>query len=216
MNQSSGFFHKIHAHESAGSSSAESTYTCHKCQNDKRVQVDARKGNTELPKCKKALEALKSLYSGKRRKIGKEEKQKHLKKIPRAPLVVPLRRSVRNAERISNLALQNSKVKRRKKRKHAKPKKDLFEILKLNKCIWQKKRTTVIRSYWLNGLRLLGRTDDKEVMEFRSKNLVLSGKVTDITDKPKCSLCNELEYTSKLNYVACEICGGNNLLLQFT
>ncbi|KAI3461148.1 hypothetical protein Pfo_017811 [Paulownia fortunei] len=201
-----GFFHKRHAQKSAGSITVESAYTCHKCQDGKSVQIDARKGKSELPKCKKALKALKPLCSGKGKKMGNEKQPEHSKKIRRVPLVIPLRRSARNAERILKLSLQNTNVKKRKRGKQTKPKKG--ELKKLNNSIRRKKRTTVNSSYWLNGLWLSRRTNDERLMHFRSKMLlVLSGEETSISDKPKCSLCGELEYSSKLNYVACEICG---------
>ncbi|KAL7084603.1 hypothetical protein ACP275_14G232700 [Erythranthe tilingii] len=197
-----GFFHKIHAHESGGSSTAESTYTCHECQDRKVVQVDAGKGKTELPKRKKKMKAPKPLDSKKGKAISKEEHPVDLKTIPEDPVVAPARGSVRNAERISKLVQQSRKIKKRKRNKR---KKDLLK--KLSKRIRRKKRTPVNSSYWLNGLHLSRRTNDDRVMDFRSKKLLLlCGEAIPDSDEPKCSLCGELEYTPEMNYVACEIC----------
>ncbi|KAI3450013.1 hypothetical protein Pfo_006678 [Paulownia fortunei] len=201
-----GFFHKRHVRKSAGSITTECTYTCHKCQGGKFVKIDSRKGKSESPKLKNVSKRLKPLRSGKGKKTGKEKRPVNSKNTKGVPLVVPLRRSARNAERIAKLSLQNTKVKKRKKGKKAKSEKGMSK--KPKNSSWKKKRTPVNSSYWLNGLRLSRRPNDERLMHFRSRMLlVLSGEVTSVHDKPKCSLCEELEHKPELNYLACEICG---------
>ncbi|KAG8388962.1 hypothetical protein BUALT_Bualt02G0179800 [Buddleja alternifolia] len=223
FSDASGFFHKRHVKKSAGSITSECTYSCQKCLGGKFAKIDAGKEISKSTQLKNASKRLKPLRSGKEKKKGKEKKPVKSKKRKRVPLVVvPLRRSARNAERISKLPLQNTKVKKRKKGKQAKSwkgkqaesgkgkqaKSGKRKSRKLNNGSRQKKRTPVYNSYWLNGLQLSRRPNDEKVVHFRSRMLlVLSGQVTSVVDKPKCSLCCELQYKSELNYVACEICG---------
>ncbi|KAL3828221.1 hypothetical protein ACJIZ3_017023 [Penstemon smallii] len=199
-----GFFHKRHLRKSAGPIVAECIYTCHKCQSENLVKVYARRGKSKVPKLKDAPKRLKLLRSRKGKKSGKEKQPVNSKNKKGVPLAVPLRRSTRNAERTLKLSVQITKVKKRKKRKQVKSEKG--KLNKPNNSSWKKKRTPVNSSYWLNGLRLSRRPNDERLMHFRTKMLVLSGEVNSVDDKPKCSLCSELEYASRLNYVSCEIC----------
>ncbi|PIM98638.1 hypothetical protein CDL12_28880 [Handroanthus impetiginosus] len=204
--QCKGFFHKRHVRKSAGSIITECAYTCHKCWGRKFVKIDARKGKSETPKLKNASKRLKPLRSGKVKKTGKEKQSVKSKNRKGVPLVVPLRRSARHAERIAKLSLQKTKVKKRKRGRKAKSEKGKLKKPKVSS--WKKKRTPVNSSYWLNGVWLSRRPNDERSMHFRSRMLlVLSGEEASIHDNPKCSLCGELEHKSVLNYVACEICG---------
>ncbi|KAL7113497.1 hypothetical protein ACP275_04G064700 [Erythranthe tilingii] len=195
-----GFFHKRHIRKSAGSVTTECTYTCHKCQSGKLVKVDTREGISESSKLKK------SFHSRKGKKKGKEKPKVNPKGRKGVPLAVPLRRSARNAARVTKLALKNTKVKKRKRGRKAKAEKVMPKKSK-NKSL-KNKRTPVNSSYWLNGLQFSRRPNDERLTHFRNRMLlVLSGEVTSFQDKPKCSLCSEVEHKSVLNYVSCEICG---------
>ncbi|KAK4419608.1 DDT domain-containing protein PTM [Sesamum alatum] len=201
-----GFFHKRHARKSAGSITTECIYTCHKCQDGKFMKSDAREGKSESLKSKYASKEVKPLRSGKGKKRGKAKRPVNSKNTKKVTLVVPLRRSARNAERIAKLSLQKTKVKKRKKGKQAKSGKG--KSGKPKSVFSKKKRTPVNSSYWLNGVQLSRRPNDERLMYFRSRMLlVLSGEVPSGRDKPKCSLCSEVDYKSELNYLACEICG---------
>ncbi|KAK6144076.1 hypothetical protein DH2020_020896 [Rehmannia glutinosa] len=198
-----GFFHERHAQESGGSTTVESTYTCHKCQDAKKnMQVDSGKGKPESSKRKKTTKELKTSRSRKgKKKMKNEEQPEQSKEKTEVPLVVPLRRSARSSERFT-LLLQSLKANKRKRNRPAKP--ETGELKKSN-VIRRKKRAPLNSSYWLSGLQLSRRTDDERSRQFRSKMLlVISGEETAI--KPTCSLCGEEEYTSNRDYVACEIC----------
>ncbi|CAA0805832.1 Unknown protein [Striga hermonthica] len=201
-----GFFHKRHVRKSVGSTICAFTYTCHKCQGGQSVKVDANKAKSQSPKLKNASTRLKTLRSTKGKKMRKVKRKVKSKNLKGVPLVEPLRRSARNAERVAKLPLQSTRVKKRKKRKQAKTEKGLSKKPKISSC--KKKRTPVNSSYWLNGLQLSHRRNDERLMHFRSRMLlVLPGEVTSVLHKPKCSLCGELEHKSDVGYVACEICG---------
>ncbi|KAL0342853.1 UNVERIFIED_CONTAM: DDT domain-containing protein PTM [Sesamum calycinum] len=202
-----GFFHKRHARKSAGSISTECIYTCHRCQDGKFMKTDAREGKLQPPKSKHASKkGVKPLGSGKGKKRGKPKRPVNSKNTKKVTLVIPLRRSARNAERIAKLSLQKTKVKKRKKGKQAKSGKG--KSTKLKSGFSKKKRTPVNSSYWLNGVQLSRRANDERLIYFRSRMLLVrSGEVPSGHDKPQCSLCSEVDYNSELNYVACQICG---------
>ncbi|XP_075520145.1 DDT domain-containing protein PTM-like isoform X1 [Primulina tabacum] len=202
-----GFFHRRHVRKSFGYIADDPTYTCHKCPDEEFVKSGATEGKSGLPKPTNVSKQLKLVQSGKRKRLVKKGKtQVKPKKSERAPLVITLRRSARNAERMSKLSSQNTMVKKGKKKKLAKSQKD--KLKKLNKDCWQKKRTPVNSSYWSNGLLLSRKPDDERMTQFRNKMLlVLAGEAASNNDKPKCGLCCELEYTPNLAYVACQICG---------
>ncbi|GER40759.1 PHD-finger and DNA binding domain-containing protein [Striga asiatica] len=201
-----GFFHKRHVRKSVGFTICAFTYTCHKCQGGQSVKVDAKKGKSQSPKLKNASTGLKPLRPRKGKKMRKVKRKVMSKNRKGVPLVEPLRRSARNAERVAKLPLQSTRVKKRKKRKQAKTEKGLSKKPKFSSR--KKKRTPVNSSYWLNGLQLSHRPNDERLMHFRSRMLlVLPGEVTSVLHKPKCTLCCELEHKSDVGYVACEICG---------
>lgn len=173
------------------------------------MKTDTRKGKSESTKLKNASKSVKLLRSGRGRKKGKGKLLVNSKNKKGVSFVVPLRRSARNAERIAKLPVQNSKLKKRKrgrKPKLEKYKSKKSKMPKNNSC--KKQRTPVTSSYWLNGLRLSRKPGDERHLRNR-KLLVLSGEVDCILYKTKCSLCCEVEHNSELNYVGCEICGGN-------
>ncbi|KAL3653338.1 hypothetical protein CASFOL_003019 [Castilleja foliolosa] len=201
-----GFFHKRHVQKSTGSIRSACIYTCDKCQDGQFVKIDATKGKSQSTKLKNASKRLKALYSRKGKKMVKVKRQVKSKNPKGVSLVVPLRRSARNAERMSKTSLQKTKVKKRKKRKQAKSEKGSSKKPKISS--YKKKRTPINSSYWLNGLQLSRRQNDERLMHFRSRMLlVLPGELISDCAKPKCSLCGELEHKSNLNYVACENCG---------
>nr|GMC68450.1 DDT domain-containing protein PTM [Ipomoea batatas] len=64
------------------------------------------------------------------------------------------------------------------------------------------------------GLLLSQKPNDERVALFRRNLLVLSGELDATIDSPKCSLCSELESTPTMNYIACELCGGEAKLAE--
>lgn len=178
------------------------------------MKVDTREGKSEPSKLKNAARKLKTLCSGKGKNMGKDKRPMKSKSGKGIPLVVPLRRSARNAKRTAKVSLQKTKLKKRKNRRKAKSEKGMPK--KPRNRSWKKKRTPVNSSYWFNGLRISRKPNDERLTQFRSQMLlVLSGEVTSLHDKIRCSLCSELEHKSEMNYVACEICGGKNLNLIY-
>lgn len=178
------------------------------------MKINARKVKSEPPKLKNSSSKGMKLLGAKKR--GRKKLSVNLKNKKRVPLVVvPLRRSARNAERSAKLSSQNTKSKKRKKGKKVKSIKGKFKKPKTSS--WKKTRMPLMSSYWLNGLRFSRMPDDERLMHFRSRMLLLlSGEGTSVYDKkPKCSLCSEVEYNCELNYVCCEICGGKILFQQF-
>ncbi|KZV56457.1 hypothetical protein F511_08355 [Dorcoceras hygrometricum] len=194
-----------HVRKSFGFKTDDPSYTCHKCPDGEFVKSGETDENSGMSKPTNGSKQQKLVQSGRRKRLVKVKPQLKSKKLKRAPVVV-LRRSARNAERMSKLSSRNTKVKKGKKKKQAKFQKS--KVKKLNSDCWQKRRTTVSSSYWLNGLLYSRKPNDERLTQFRNKMLlVLAGEVPSNNDKPKCSLCCELEYTPNLSYVACEICG---------
>ncbi|XP_040993587.1 DDT domain-containing protein PTM-like [Juglans microcarpa x Juglans regia] len=202
------YFHKRHARKSAGAITAECTFTCHRCQDGMRAKIDAKRGKTGTggklmsQKNKKASKDRRSVRlkcSKKASTVG----HKHSQNSKKTPAVVPLRRSPRKAKCLS---LPNKKRGRRKV-KQIKSKKTAYKKPK-RVTSWQKKRTDVYHSYWLNGLLLSRKPNDERVMRFREKNILASSeRLSVILDQPKCRLCCEPVCASTLNYIGCEICG---------
>ncbi|KAL6199678.1 hypothetical protein ACLB2K_029461 [Fragaria x ananassa] len=219
-----GFFHKRHAKKSAGAIVSECTYTCHRCQNGvsskidtkrgkvdkKRGKVGMKRGKVETKLVKVQSQKLKSSQTDRRslrlkskRKAlagGRQVQLKNTKKVP----VTPLRRSPRKTK---SLTFQNKKQSKHKKGKQSKSKKGTYKKQKIGTS-WQKKRTEVYRSFWLNGLQFSRKPDDERVVLFRDKKLLAnSGCSSNILSQLKCQLCCESEYASTLDYIGCELCG---------
>lgn len=200
--------------KSARAITVECTYTCHKCQAGNRmkvaanhVKVAANKGKAQSQKSTKGSSVCRILRSNASKKACKNKKPIQRQKNKKDTVVLPLRRSAR---RIQIVSLPTKKVGGRKKKKgrQIKPKKEISK--KPKKCTWQKKRTGIYHSYWLNGLLLSRKPNDDRVENFRSKVLLAQrDQLSNVVDQPKCSLCCEREFSSMLNYVGCEICGGN-------
>ncbi|XP_027163771.1 DDT domain-containing protein PTM [Coffea eugenioides] len=198
-----GFFHKRHVRKSAGAVTAECTYTCHKCQDQKNVKNDAKKERLETKKRRKASKQLMPLQSKIRKNAGKDKQLRQIAKNKNGPVVIPLRRSPRKAKCVS---LQNKKIRAHKRGKQNKATTGASK--KRLKSTWQKKRMQRHPIYWLNGLHLSKKPNDERFLLFKSKNLlVLSGDSTAMVDKPRCILCCEQEFSPMLNYIACELCG---------
>ncbi|KAJ8551332.1 hypothetical protein K7X08_000702 [Anisodus acutangulus] len=210
-----GFFHKRHVRKSTGVFAAEFKYTCHKCADVNNVRKNVKRGRIELQKSKKASNSLRTL-SSKVKSRGTQNKQSvQSPSNKKEPVVIPLRRSARRAKLV---VVQNKKIGRKKGkqtkagRSRGRPKKqakvDISEKKKPAEVAWQRNRMQLCRIYWLNGLLLSQKPNDERVTLFRSKKfLVLSGELAATADQPKCSLCDELEYTPTSNYIACEVCG---------
>lgn len=198
-----GFFHKRHVRKSAGAVTAECTYTCHKCQDQKNVKNNAKKERLEMSKRKKASKQLTPLQSKIRKNAGRNKQLRQIAKNKKGPVVIPLRRSPRKAKCVS---LQNKKIRAHKRGKQNKATTGASK--KRLKSTWQKKRTQSHPIYWLNGLHVSKKPNDERLLLFKSKNLlVLSGDSTAVADKPRCVLCCEQEFSPMLNYIACELCG---------
>ncbi|KAK9273798.1 hypothetical protein L1049_018608 [Liquidambar formosana] len=198
-----GFFHKRHVRKSAGAITAECTYTCHKCQDGKRVRIDTERKKVQSQKGKKAITDTRPSRSKNSKKARTDRRLVRSQNNKKVSADVPLRRSAR---KVKHVVLQNKKLGARKKGKKIKSRKGTSRKPK-KYTSWQKKRTWVYRTYWLNGLLLSKKPDDERVMHFRKKKFLPSGDLTVIHDRPKCRLCCEAEYTSTLHYVSCEICG---------
>lgn len=198
-----GIFHKQHVKKTSGGKAKKCTYTCHNCHVGDPVKVTPIKKKKKLKSRKMKKTAKITEKSGK----GKQ-------------LVVPLRRSSRKPKIIS---LQNKKksVNRKKPKSSGKKKKKLRSITevgkpkgkrgrprKIMKESFRKKRSQVYATYWLNGLFLSRKPDDERVVDFRARNHIPPFERLDsVNDQPKCCLCQESEFRSKLNYVSCLTCG---------
>ncbi|GAV75423.1 PHD domain-containing protein/DDT domain-containing protein [Cephalotus follicularis] len=219
-----GFFHKRHVRKSDGVITAESTYACHRCQEGfiknvtkaGKIRRKRSKFNTSRQKVQPQQSKQASAASTARRSMRLKNKKKFLVGVQpvwsrsdnKVVAGVPLRRSPRKvkfvlAEKKGKLKCQKGKGKFEKgiqkyKKTPRKPKKGTH---------WQKKRTITYHSYWLNGLLLSRKPDDKRVLQFRRKRFFAASECLTVSlDLPRCLLCCELEYKSTLNYIACEIC----------
>ncbi|KAJ8751271.1 hypothetical protein K2173_016452 [Erythroxylum novogranatense] len=211
-----GFFHKRHVRKSPGSFTANCIYTCHRCLNGKYVKIVKRTGKSGLKRDRNNKKNVKVLQQ-KSTKITVSSKSKRVKskqkalKVSRplrsqnnkkAVIVVPLRRSARQAKYRS---LQNKKLRGRKKGKQVKSIKGTPS--KPKKVVsWQKKRTHAYHSYWHNGLLLSRKPDDERILHFRRKRL-LAPFGDAILDQPQCHLCSEMGNTCTCSYISCENCG---------
>ncbi|CBI24209.3 unnamed protein product, partial [Vitis vinifera] len=206
-----GYFHKRHVRKSAGSISAECTYTCHKCQDGKPMKINAKignvqsqkgkKGSTDLYKKKgKAYKNCRLLGSKSGKKIfTKEQPVRSCKGRKPSTGKRPVRSLVKRE--VSTVVPLRRSARKIKFRTPKKPKKETS---------WKKKkrRTLVCYSYWLNGLLLSRMPNDDRVMQFRRERLfVPSEHLNVVIDKPTCHLCAEAGHTPMLNYINCEICG---------
>lgn len=212
-----GFFHKRHVRKSAGAIIAKCTYTCHRCQNGIRVNIDTKKGKADKRGAKAKSQKSKSVQKNGRssglkttKKVSTGGRKVQSKSKKKATPAVPLRRSARRAK---CLTLQKKKHRGRRKGKQAKSKTKLKKGTnekpkKSTPC--RKKRTEVSHSYWLNGLLWTRNPNDERVQLFRDKNFLAPSEQSPIhSDQLKCQLCDEAGHTSTLSYISCQICGGN-------
>lgn len=220
----SGFFHKRHVRKSAGSITAECMYTCHRCLDGKNVKNESKTGKRDVKRGKNNKKNMQVQHESSKnasvscRSVQPKNSKKALrsswslrsrknKKV--AAVVVPLRRSPRKAKYNS---LQNKKGRGRKKGKQVKSRKATYK--KQTKVTsWRKGRTEACHSFWINGLRLSRKPDDERVMHFKNRSFLAPSK-SDILAQPKCHLCCEDGYTSTLNYISCDICGGRYMPFQ--
>lgn len=185
----------------------------HTKANSKRRKVDSTQGTIQSQKCRKAPSVGRSVnLKGSKKSLskGRQVKSRTNKKFQSS---IPLRRSARKAKCLS---LQNKRKVGRKKGRKSKSKKVTSRKPKETASCYKKpavtserkKRTHVWNSYWLNGLWLSRKPNDERVMLFKEKkHLALSEGFCGTFDQPKCCLCCGDGCT--LNYIACEICGGN-------
>ncbi|KAM0997171.1 hypothetical protein ACFX2I_007044 [Malus domestica] len=217
-----GFYHKRHARKSAGAVVARCKYTCHRCQNGLHPKIDTKRrkvetkgaivkpqkckpkgGKVQSQKCTNSQTGRRSMRLKNKKKALAGGRQVRLKNSKTVPAIVPLRRSPRKTK---SLPVQNKKLSKCKKGKKGKSNKGTYK--EPNTVTWQKKRTQVYHSYWLNGLLLSRKPSDERVTLFWDKKLLVHSEcASTILDQPKCHLCCEARYTSSLNYISCEICG---------
>lgn len=216
----SGIFHKRHVKKYVESVAAQCTYTCHSCwggisvkTNGKRGKNGVKGGRLHMARRKTASSDQRALRLKNRKKLLRAGKQAQTKNKSKVPTGIPLRRSARQAKHSSlQKKKQDKKVGGSVKRKKPKSRKGTPKKRK-RETSSQKKRTLACHSFWLNGLFLSRKPGDERVAHFREKKLLaLSQSISVNHEKPKCNLCSETEYASVLNYIACEICGGNCLL----
>ncbi|KAJ7964054.1 DDT domain-containing protein PTM-like [Quillaja saponaria] len=202
-----GFFHKRHVRKSFGAVTAESTYSCHRCQDGgAHVKTGKRQGRGKIQTQKhtKVPTVCRSVKLKGSRKALTSAKQVRSQNNKKALPTVPLRRSARKAK---CLALQNKNIGGRRKGKLTKYKKATIE--EPQRCTSQrKKRTQVYHSYWLNGLLFSRKKNDERIMLFTEKKQLAFAEHLSVTlDQPRCHLCREAGHTSSLTYVPCQICG---------
>lgn len=175
------------------------------------MKIDGRKKKFDSTEHKKNVPKRPNLLrQGKGKGKGKGKQLANSKNTGKIPMAIPLRRSARNAARIARRSLQRTKVKGRKRGRKPKSANSTSKTPRNNN--WKKKRMPGNSSFWLNGLWLSRRPDDVRLTHFRNTMLlVLPGEDNYVHAKPTCSLCGELEHKSELIYVACEICGGNDV-----
>ncbi|XP_057955453.1 DDT domain-containing protein PTM isoform X2 [Malania oleifera] len=198
-----GFFHRRHVRKSAGAITAECTYACHKCQNGRYVKAGSKRRKAQSQKSKIASVNSRPVRSKKNKKACTSGRLVRAQDNQQVSSCVPLRRSAR---KIKCKSLQEKKRGRGKKGKQSKSKKATSKPRK--GASWQKKRTKVCHSYWLNGLHFSGKPNDERLMHFRREKLLVSSEhAADVVDLPKCCLCCEAGYTSKSSFISCDICG---------
>lgn len=210
----SGLFHKRHVSKSVGAVTANCTYTCHQCQQDKgneKAKLVSKGAKSQPQDYKKALAKCRLVkLRGKRAAISKKWVRSIKGKVDAAES--PLRRSARQAAKYVAVLAETHKG--HKKGKQKKSKKEVYKRTK-SKASNQKKRTRAFYSYWLNGLHLSRWADDDRVTEFREKSIFSPDHSTSARRaRVKCSLCGEGSRTSKSSYIGCETCGGKHLSLQ--
>lgn len=208
--------------KSTGLINSECTYTCRKCQDGACIKVGKKKGRPKLQKGSTSFKGKRSLSSKSSTASVKGKQPRQSKGSMN--IVVPLRRSTRKVKLVSR---QSESVGGRKKGKQntfnkgKRPKKPRYpkkakkakmtqkQTYTIPSVLQKRKRSAVCYPYWLNGLRLSRKQNDERIMQFRSGKLILAFEQTSaILDKPQCGLCCETKLVSTLNYVCCEICGG--------
>ncbi|GLT82139.1 hypothetical protein SLE2022_005490 [Rubroshorea leprosula] len=226
-----GFFHKRHVRRSFGAIPAKCTYTCHRCQSGKwnivaksgksdtkrkktkadakAIKSDTKRGKTNTKgvkqqslKYKKSLRANKSVWLKDNKMALPVRRSPRVKNDKKVVAVVPLRRSSR---KVKSISVQSKKRGRPKKVKQNSKKKT---TKKSKKGMLQRKRTNACHSYWLNGLLLSRKDNDARVVQFKEASFFAPSEDLTVIDQPKCLLCCESGYTSRSEYIACQLCGG--------
>ncbi|XP_047323085.1 DDT domain-containing protein PTM-like [Impatiens glandulifera] len=223
--QCKGFFHMKHAGISDGAYAAKCNFTCKKCNkqagNGKKDIVGKKKTskvNKMLKSRKKKHVVVVSLRRSSRIKTVTEQNKKKFggRKRGRPP----------KSKKATSTEKQDSGRKRGRppkskevtptikhdnggRKRGRPPKSNKVTTTEKQKASCKGKRTRFSRIYWINGLKLSEVKDDERVTNFRSKKLLIpSGCTIPIPNpNPNCGLCGEPEFTSSLNYLACEACG---------
>lgn len=219
--------------KSGGAVTVNCTYTCHRClqgnvvknitgktgkapqkaiflkarvgKGNRKAKVISKRAKSQPQNYKKALAKQRLVkLRGKRARIGK----KQARSTKDNPAELPLRRSARQAAKYMEVQSESHKGTEKGKQNLSKkgvPKRSKSEA----SCQRKRKRTQSFYSYWLNGLYLYRVADAKRLMNFRKKSIFSPDHLTAVRrDKVKCRLCGEGSRTSKLSYIACEICRG--------
>ncbi|KNA22597.1 hypothetical protein SOVF_030890 [Spinacia oleracea] len=225
-----GYFHKRHVMKSSVGISSGCLYTCHKCRAGKHITKESNPGRRKggkLPGTKNmkivneghsATLRTKPRKKGKNSGSGRQVLLRSAKTTPRQEKIlsqknknvstgIVLRRSARQVKcttlqpkKVVGQKRKRNKVRTVASKKTPKPK-GLF--------LWQKKRTKISHSFWINGLKLSGKENDERVIQFKRRKLLVPFEFSaKVDDQPKCSLCSHQgSTTSALVYIACELCG---------
>ncbi|KAL8129369.1 hypothetical protein V2J09_018524 [Rumex salicifolius] len=222
-----GYFHKRHVRKPSVAVAKKCTYTCHKCEAGKRINVIKKKARVKLQKLKpkNGMESgsLTSKVKSKRgRKPKVEQRQILLRNSKRVQVSdhppkastkanvyagVALRRSARKAK---SAPVQFNDVANGGKRKRQSISQNRDEKKPQTKPLCKKNRTKPLHAIWRNGLHLSKKPDDERAVDFKKRNLLIPSKCSDedeIAAQLKCRLCDEEGYTAGSKYIACEKCG---------
>ncbi|XP_074321250.1 DDT domain-containing protein PTM [Silene latifolia] len=229
-----GFFHKRHVMKSS-EETAECTYTCPRCRTGKQGKNDNSRGKKKFGKLlhgKKLKVGRKAMPKTKLKKGGKTLHRyprmslRNIKKVDyheqqNEDILDDIHRPlpVKNTDASADVTLRRSSratkcstpepvvlVGARKRKRNKNINGGALKKTPQNSS-QKKRRTHVLHSFWINGLRLSRKPKDERVTNFKRKRLCVAFESSDgISDQTKCSLCLEQEFKPTLVYVACDIC----------
>ncbi|XP_042483190.1 DDT domain-containing protein PTM-like isoform X2 [Macadamia integrifolia] len=156
-------------------------------QNSKKVSKDG--SSVDSWNSKKALTDRRPVQSGKSKKVLRVGRPK------------------RAVKKVKYASLQSKRLGVRKKGKRAQSKIGISNKSVIGISWHKRKRTQVYHAYWLNGLRLSRKVNDKRVIPFKERKLILPSKNSSAANMQyKCCLCNGGSYASTIIYIGCESC----------
>ncbi|CAO2837350.1 unnamed protein product [Amaranthus hypochondriacus] len=221
-----GYFHKRHVMKATEGIAAGCTYTCHKCRAGKHVNTERNlrkrkfenlretknmkvdiKGN---PARSRGRPKKKGILLANRRKVllrNAKKMQCHEQTVSQKKTNIStgmtLRRSARKAKYTSPQPNKSAVGRKRKRNKS----RTVSSKKTSDGILWQKKRTPILYSFWINGLFLSRKPNDERVVQFKRRKLIVPSEyAADMDDQPKCSLCSRQGSTSACVFIACEIC----------